>query len=117
MISHRVQEALFDCFHAVEWFIGHALVPVHDFLDPLCKLTAEYDLAGPCSGAKLLVLGGLHILGFAVVFGVWGPTKYVPKAEDQILKFAADEGLPTSSSSAKSTGVKLTDRSALRQRN
>ncbi len=110
------QKAFIHAFWSLETWMAHALGPIHDFIEPLCKATVEYDLSGECSGAKLLIIGVLHIIGFILVYGVWGPVKKVAKAEDQILRFAADEGLPTASPAASSSSIRTADRSTLRQR-
>jgi len=88
---------------------------IHDGIEPLCRATAQYDLAGPCTGAKLIILFALHAVGFLVVYAVWGAPKR--GKEDSLMRFAADELLPSAGApAAASSGVRAADRSGLRQR-
>jgi hypothetical protein len=90
----------------------------HEFIEPLCTATVSVDFPErPCSGAKMLIIFGLYAVVMGGVTLVWGPAKRVPKAEDQVLRYAADEPLPSASpAQGKASGVKAADQSGLRQR-
>ena len=85
---------------------------LHAWIDPLCRATVEMDPVGPCSAAKVILVVGAHVVVFWLVRLCYGPMRRVQRAEDQILRRAEDEPLPTPSAASSS----LASRGTLRRR-
>lgn len=82
----------------------------HHFIRPLCDATAEYDVTGTCSFAKLLLL--LVFIAFMYAANWFFPIKKRTKTETDILHYAEDVPLPTASSSS----IRKSDTHNMRQR-